>query len=67
MTNTINHTDKVQIEMSSALLSHLLASGILHFSDCKYLNSSAKVVIWHALLVSSTKVDTDDRNKKLYA
>jgi len=53
----INNTDKVQVEISSHLLTHLLDSGLLRCGDCKCLNASAKSVIWHTLLASSTNCD----------
>jgi hypothetical protein len=52
---TVNNTDKVQVEISSYLLSHLLDSGLLHGGDCKCLNANAKAVIWQNLLVSCTQ------------
>jgi len=52
-----NNTDKVQVEISRDLLSHLLNSGLLHCGDCKCLNANAKSVIWHSLLASSTNCD----------
>jgi hypothetical protein len=51
------NTDKVQVEISSHLLTHLLDSGLLHCGDCKCLNAKAKSVIWHTLLASSTNCD----------
>lgn len=57
-TITTNKIDKVQVEISSNLLSHLLNSGLLHCGDCKCLNANAKTVIWHNLLASSTSSDT---------
>ncbi len=59
-TITTNKIDKVQVEISSNLLSHLLNSGLLHCGDCKCLNANAKTVIWHNLLASST--GSDDLN-----
>ncbi|KGJ90569.1 hypothetical protein [Colwellia psychrerythraea] len=56
-TIAINNTDKVQVEISSNLLTHLLDSGLLHCGDCKCLNAKAKAVIWHTLLASSTNSD----------
>jgi hypothetical protein len=56
-TFTVNNTDKVQVEISSILLSHLLSSGLLHCGDCKCLNANAKSIIWHSLLASSTHND----------
>lgn len=52
-TMTVHNNSKVQVEISSNLLSQLLASGLLHSGDCKCLNSNAKSVIWHSLLASS--------------
>ena len=52
-----NNTDKVQVEISRDLLTHLLNSGLLHCGDCKCLNANAKSVIWHSLLASSTNCD----------
>lgn len=46
--------NKVQIELSSNILKQLLKSGLLHGGDCKCLNASAKQVLWHALLTTST-------------
>jgi hypothetical protein len=46
--------NKVQIELPSNILTQLLKSGLLHGGDCKCLNSSAKHVLWHALLATST-------------
>ena len=46
--------NKVQIELPSNILKQLLQSGLLHGGDCKCLNASAKQVLWHALLVTST-------------
>ncbi|WP_252738952.1 hypothetical protein [Colwellia sp. D2M02] len=45
---------KSQVELSSNVLANLLNSGLLHCGDCKSLNSSAKAVLWHALLESVT-------------
>jgi hypothetical protein len=56
-TITVSNVDKVQVEISSNLLTHLLNSGLLHCGDCKCLNANAKTVIWHALLASSTNSD----------
>jgi len=53
-TITVSNIDKVQVEISSNLLTHLLNSGLLHCGDCKCLNANAKTVIWHNLLASST-------------
>tara|TARA_B110001454_G_C12479612_1_gene333797 strand:+ start:225 stop:410 length:186 start_codon:yes stop_codon:yes gene_type:complete len=46
--------NKVQIELPSNILTQLLKSGLLHGGDCKCLNASAKQVLWHALLATST-------------
>ena len=46
-------TNKVQVELSSNLLTQLINSGLLHCSDCKCLNANAKQVLWQALLSSS--------------
>ena len=54
-TITVNKVDKVQVEISGNLLSHLLDSGLLHCGDCKCLNAKAKAILWHSLLASSTK------------
>ncbi len=51
----VNNNEKVQVEISSILLSHLLKSGLLHCGDCKCLNANAKSIIWHSLLASSTE------------
>jgi hypothetical protein len=56
-TITVSNVDKVQVEISSNLLTHLLNSGLLHCGDCKCLNANAKTVIWHTLLASSTNSD----------
>jgi len=64
---TINNNDKVQVEISSNLLSQLLTSGLLHCGDCKCLNANAKSIIWHSLLASSTNNDTLDGEKHLCA
>ena len=56
-TIAVNSYDKVQVEISSNLLTHLLDSGLLHCGDCKCLNANAKAVIWHTLLASSTNSD----------
>jgi hypothetical protein len=56
-TITVNNVNKVQVEISSNLLAHLLNSGLLHCGDCKCLNANAKTVIWHTLLASSTSCD----------
>ena len=53
----VNNADRVQVEISSNLLTHLLDSGLLHCGDCKCLNANAKAVIWHTLLASSTSKD----------
>jgi len=66
-TITTNKIDKVQVEISSNLLSHLLNSGLLHCGDCKCLNANAKTVIWHNLLASSTSSDTLDGEEILCA
>lgn len=60
--NTIaaNNIDKVQVEISSNLLTHLLNSGLLHCGDCKCLNANAKTVIWHNLLASSTNTTSSN-------
>ncbi|MFT7006912.1 MAG: hypothetical protein ACJAXJ_001420 [Colwellia sp.] len=47
-------TTKVQVELSSHVLSQLLKSGLLHGGDCKCLNASAKKVIWQAILATIT-------------
>jgi hypothetical protein len=47
-------TTKVQVELSSHVLSQLLKSGLLHGADCKSLNASAKKVIWQAILATIT-------------
>lgn len=57
-TLSVNNNDKVQVEISSNLLTHLLDSGLLHCGDCKCLNAKAKSVIWHSLLASSTNIKT---------
>lgn len=62
-----NKIDKVQVEISSSLLSNLLNSGLLHCGDCKCLNANAKTVIWHNLLASSTSSDTLDGEEILCA
>jgi len=49
--------NKVQIELPSNILEQLLQSGLLHGGDCKCLNASAKQVLWHALLATSTHSD----------
>lgn len=66
-TITTNKIDKVQVEISSNLLSHLLNSGLLHCGDCKCLNANAKTVIWHNLLASSTSSDALDGEEILCA
>ncbi|TWX69881.1 hypothetical protein ESZ36_08055 [Colwellia demingiae] len=66
-TITTNKIDKVQVEISSNLLSHLLNSGLLHCGDCKCLNANAKTVIWHNLLASSTSSDALDGEEVLCA
>ena len=66
-TITTTNTDKVQVEISSNLLSYLLNSGLLHCGDCKCLNANAKTLIWHNLLASSTSSDTLDGEKILCA
>lgn len=53
-TITVSNVDKVQVEISSNLLTHLLNSGLLHCGDCKCLDANAKTVIWQTLLASST-------------
>ena len=58
MPNPTKNTDKVQVEMTSKLLSTLLNSGLLHYGDCKCLNASAKSVLWHSLLASITCNDS---------
>ncbi|WP_019026315.1 hypothetical protein [Colwellia piezophila] len=64
---TVNNADKVQVEISSNLLTCLLNSGLLHCGDCKCLNANAKAVIWHNLLANSTYIDGSDGDKKLCA
>lgn len=54
-----NNDEKVQIEMSSQVLTTLLNSGLLHCGDCKSLNASAKSVLWHSLLASSISIDNN--------
>lgn len=66
-TLTINKGDKVQVEISSNLLSDLLSSGLLHCGDCKCLNANAKSIIWHTLLASSTENGSLDGEKQLCA
>jgi hypothetical protein len=66
-TLTVNNNDKVQVEISSSLLSHLLNSGLLHCGDCKCLNANAKSILWHSLLASSTHNDDDNGDKHLCA
>jgi len=66
-TLTVNNSDKVQVELSSNLLSHLLSSGLLHCGDCKCLNANAKSIIWHTLLASSTENYDIDGEKHLCA
>jgi len=66
-TLTVNNSDKVQVEISSNLLSHLLNSGLLHCGDCKCLNANAKSIIWHSLLASSTNNDKINGEKHLCA
>ena len=53
--NTEVATSKAQVELSSHVLKQLLKSGLLHGEDCRCLNASAKHVIWHALLATSTE------------
>jgi len=62
---TVNNNDKVQVEISSNLLSKLLHSGLLHGGDCKCLNARAKSVIWHCLLDSSTDCSDHDGERNL--
>ena len=64
---TVNNSDKVQVEISSHLLSNLLDSGLLHGGDCKCLNANAKAVIWQSLLISSTQATNLGRGKKICA
>lgn len=52
--NTETSASKVQVELSSHVLKQLLKSGLLHGEDCKCLNTSAKQIIWQALLATST-------------
>jgi hypothetical protein len=66
-TLTVNNNDKVQVEISSNLLNHLLSSGLLHCGDCKCLNANAKSIIWHSLLASSTENYGIDGEKQLCA
>jgi hypothetical protein len=66
-TLTVNNSDKVQVEISSNLLSHLLNSGLLHCGDCKCLNANAKSIIWHTLLASSTQNDDTNGEQHLCA
>jgi len=66
-TLTVNDNDKVQVEISSNLLSHLLSSGLLHCGDCKCLNANAKSIIWHSLLASSTEDSALYEGKSLCA
>jgi hypothetical protein len=66
-TITVSNVDKVQVEISSNLLTHLLNSGLLHCGDCKCLNANAKTVIWHALLASSTNLDICNGDENLCA
>lgn len=56
-TITTNDINKVQLEISSDLLTNLLNSGLLHCGDCKCLNANAKNVIWHNLLARSTNTE----------
>ncbi len=63
----VNNNEKVQVEISSNLLSHLLKTGLLHYGDCKCLNANAKSIIWHSLLASSTDNYKIDGDKQLCA
>ena len=45
--------EKVQVELSSGLLEHLITSGVLHGNECKCLDANAKKVVWYSLLTSS--------------
>lgn len=69
MSEIENNTERVQIEMSSEILTVLLSSGLLHCGDCKCLNAHAKSVLWHTLLANSASVEqqsiTKDRRGKM--
>jgi len=66
MTTEISRSDikatKVQVELSSNILTQLLKSGFLHGGDCKCLNASAKQVLWQALLATSTDDEMHSEN-----
>ena len=63
MPNPTENCDKVQVEISSELLSSLLNSGLLHCGDCICLNAGAKSVLWHTLLQNSTSYDENNISK----
>lgn len=66
-TITASNIEKVQVEMSSNLLTLLLNSGLLHCGDCKSLNAQAKKVLWHNLLANSIKNEDCKGDKELCA
>jgi hypothetical protein len=53
---------KVQIELTSNTLQHLLKSGVLHGVDCKCLNANAKQILWQTLLSTSTETEEYQEN-----
>ena len=62
LTSSNINTNKVQVELSSNILTQLLKSGFLHGGDCKCLNASAKQVLWQALLATSTDDEMHSEN-----
>ena len=45
--------EKVQIELSQALLTKIMASGLISADQLKCLNSSTKKVLWQTILHNS--------------
>ena len=44
---------KVKIELPGTVLAQLIASGLLHGSECKCLDNNAKKILWKSLLTRS--------------
>jgi len=53
----IDNNTMAQVELPEKLLAQLISSGVLHGSECKCLNSTAKNIIWQTLLNNSLTME----------
>lgn len=50
ISTTIPDTQKVQLELSTAILNKIIASGLVNAAQLKCLNHESKKILWSSLL-----------------